>query len=296
MKTILALLAVSVLASHALASSGSGPWANGTYYPGNLDGKYQAAVSGQNVAGVLGFAITDGTAPFLASTAKSSSGSNSTVTSTLNVNTAANYYAIYVNGTAYTGTTYGSINYDSQTVAGVLQGSSPATNTFTNSYEILSQLLTNIATTTITNTNSIVQSQLVTNVTTTNTTTLVTNNGVVTETNTFYTNQSIQTILITNNLPVVVLVTNTNVQTLFTTNPITLSMLVATGVDGSFQANITGDGGVFTFQGPGELTAPGATWVAGESTASALAFTVNGIRVSFSSQISYQTNSAAGGQ
>jgi len=54
MKRWLPLLAVYLAASPALAGNwfGSGPWANGAYYPGQLDGRYYANVY-NNVGGTL---------------------------------------------------------------------------------------------------------------------------------------------------------------------------------------------------------------------------------------------------
>lgn len=44
MKKILPLLILPVLVSNAAANAGPGPWANGAYYPGQLDGRYSANV------------------------------------------------------------------------------------------------------------------------------------------------------------------------------------------------------------------------------------------------------------
>lgn len=284
-----------VLIAGALAGAGSGPWANGTYYPGNLDGKYQAAVSGANTAGVLGFALSDGSPVFRQTTQQqqaggsNSSGAVSTLLGStdqkLSLDASVNYYAIFVNGRTYTGNTVASVNYPKSTVTGVLQGTAAATNTTTNS-QIVSQLLTNISSVTVTNvSNSIsVVSQLFTNTTFTNQTVVITNNGVVTKTNIFFTNTTIQTVFITNtnsvNLPPTVLNT-TNLQTVFNTNQTTTALAVATGVDGAFNAKIKSDQGVFTFKGSGNLTAPGAV-ISNAQANSTLSFNVNGLRVSFS--------------
>ena len=55
MKTILLpLLAIALATNASLAGNwfGSGPWANGTYYPGQLDGRYFANVY-NNVGGTF---------------------------------------------------------------------------------------------------------------------------------------------------------------------------------------------------------------------------------------------------
>jgi hypothetical protein len=63
--------------------------------------------------------------------------------------------------------------------------------------------------------------------------------------------------------------------------------LISTGVDGAFQASINSKRAVFTFQGPGQLSAPGPV-TNGTQVNPTLAFNVNGIRVSFSSTASFQ--------
>ena len=336
-KSLLPLLALAVCSSHALAGNwfGSGPWANATYFPGNLDGKYQAAVFGANVSGVLGFAIRDGAPPFLQTqtqelTSLNSGGSNNAIVSNqqIGIDRSLNYYAIFVNGRTYVGTTAAAINYDNSSVTGSLIGTQPSTLSTTNQ-QILSQLITNTSLLTLTNTNSQITtlfitnfvpiivtnttnqvvSQLVTNVTTTNETILVTNNGVVTSTNVWYdltntitlfftntiqvptvvgTNESVATTNTTNFIATPSFFTNTSVQTVLTTNNLLNATLVQNGVDGAFQASINSKRAVFTFQGPGQLSAPGPV-TNGTQTNPVLAFNVNGIRVSFSSTANFQS-------
>jgi hypothetical protein len=263
-KTLLPTLAVLLSGHLAMAGNwfGSGPWANATYYPGNLDGKYQAAVYGANLSGVLGFAIRDGAPPFLQSQTQTlaslnSGGSNNAIVSNqqIGIDNSLNYYAIFVNGRTYVGTTAAAINYDNSSVAGTLIGTQPST---------------------ITTTNPIVTSQLITNVVSTNETVIIDDNGVLSQTN------------ITYNL--------TNVQTVLTTNSAISATLISTGVDGAFQASVNSKRAVFTFQGPGQLSAPGPV-TNGTQVNPQIAFNLNGIRVSFSSTASFQslgsTNSAA---
>ncbi len=250
-KIHLPLVALALLSGHAIAGNwfGSGPWANGTYYAGNLDGKYQAAVTGANTAGILGFAIRDGSPPFLQSESQelaplSSGGSNNAVISNqqINFDNSLNYYAIFVNGRTYTGATAAGVNYDNSSVFGALIGTQPTT---INTDELTTQQ--------------------VTNVTITNSTSTIISNGTPTTITVSFANTNVETVTITNQVPV----------------------LIATGVDGSFQASITGNRGVFTFQGPGQMTSPGPI-IDGQQTTATTAFTVNGLRTSFASTSSFQ--------
>jgi len=332
----LALLLLPLLAStyNAAGFGGPGPWANSTPYPGFLDGKYQAAVTGQNTSGVLSFAIRDGAAPFLQIESQSAGGENVVIADVVAVNQdfaldrSLNYYAVFVNGRAYVGSTAAGINYDSSTVSGTLIGSAPTTITNT-TQDVTSQLITNISPFITTNTTSEITSQLITNtvpiivtntsnsITSTNITTVVKTNetivitnsdGVVTETNVFYdlvteqtvfftntieipevirTNEVVETVFFTNSTSTPVIVTNTTVETVFFTNIFESPASIATGVDGAFQANITGKRGIFTFQGPGQLSSPGPV-IDGRQVNPVMNFNVNGIRVSFSSQATFQ--------
>lgn len=299
MKTLRLVLALSLTPTlGALGGAGPGPWANGTYYPGNLDGKYQAAVSGENTAGVLGFALTDGSPVFRQTTQQQGSTTNTTPTlgsteQRLSLDSSVNYYAIFVNGRTYTGNTVASVSYPNSTVTGVLEGTASATNTTTNN-QLVSQLLTNIGSVTLTNvSNSIsVVSQLFTNISTTNQVTtniVITNAGSSLVTNFLRSTNvvsisNVETIFITNtntvNLPPTV-VNTTNLQTEFITNQTTTALVVATGVSGAFSAKIKSNQGVFTFKGNGSLTAPGPV-ISNTQTDSTLSFNVDGLRVSFS--------------
>lgn len=115
MKVLVFSVISTLLAAHASFGFGSfsgGPWANDTYYPGNLDGKYQAAVFAPNgtanISGVISFTIDNG------STDKQSPFDN--------------FFTIFVAGRTYTGVTDATINYDNNTVTGALLGTSPAAN------------------------------------------------------------------------------------------------------------------------------------------------------------------------
>jgi hypothetical protein len=334
-KLLLPAIALCLSGSAVLAGNwfGSGPWANATYFPGNLDGKYQASVFGANVSGVLGFAIRDGAPPFLESQNQQAVPLNSNTISIVSnqqigIDNSLNYFAVFVNGRTYVGTTAATINYDNSSVAGTLIGTQPSTLTTTNK-GIVSQLITNVAITSLTNTNSSVTTQnitnkvpvvitnttnvitsgLVTNLVTTNETVQVDNNGVITTTNITYTLTNIETVLFTNTVQVPVVIgtndvvdtilitnetsfvtaqTNTNVETVLFTNDLINATLVSTGVDGAFQAGINSKQAVFTFQGPGQLTSPGLV-TNGTQVNPTIAFNVNGIRVSFSSTANFQS-------
>jgi hypothetical protein len=119
------------------AGAGTGPWALGAYYPGQLDGKYQASVSGNNITGVVGFAIVNGGLPFASRSSAAGGGTTTgggatTGTSAASVNTdlvgvdeTQNYFAIFVEGRTYTGRTVGMIDINRKKVTGTLIGLQP---------------------------------------------------------------------------------------------------------------------------------------------------------------------------
>ena len=132
-KTILPILAITLAANVGLAGNwfGSGPWANDAYYPGQLDGKYQASVTGVNIAGAVGFAFQDG-----APTSSSSAASATTASNNITVDPSLNYFVIFVQGVTYSGTTTATINLDQNTVTGAFYSGSSAFTTIETS-EIL---------------------------------------------------------------------------------------------------------------------------------------------------------------
>jgi len=123
------LLFLLTAPSLALAGGGPGPWADGAYYPGGLNGKYVGIVSGRNIAGVLGFAIVDGAPPFRELENQTAVAGDFTsavaVNQDFSVDFLQNYFAIFVEGRTYTGVTYAGIDIDSKTVSGALQGLNP---------------------------------------------------------------------------------------------------------------------------------------------------------------------------
>jgi len=134
MKTsFFSLLATLLAVNVSLAGNwfGSGPWANDAYYPGQLDGKYQASVTGVNIAGAVGFAFQDG-APTSSSSTVTAAGASNNIT----VDPSLNYFVIFVQGVTYSGTTTATINLDQNTVTGAFYSGSSAFSTVENT-EIL---------------------------------------------------------------------------------------------------------------------------------------------------------------
>jgi len=117
MKTLLlALTAGTLFVSTSLAGNwfGSGPWANGAYYPGQYDGVYSAAIFGgapSVVSGVLGFGLRNG-AP--------STSTNSTSTNSISVDPNQNYFVAFIDGVTYSGQTIGNVNNQDNSVSGGL--------------------------------------------------------------------------------------------------------------------------------------------------------------------------------
>jgi len=104
-----------------------GPWANGAYYPGYLNGKYMGVVTGNNIAGVLGFALVDGAPPFRSATTQSAdAGGGVLQNSSIRPDGTQNYFVIFVEGRTYSGLTTAGIDISSKTVAGAMQGTDPA--------------------------------------------------------------------------------------------------------------------------------------------------------------------------
>jgi len=117
--------------THGLMAGGTpgGPWGNGAYYSGYLNGKYMGVVTGNNIAGVLGFAIVDGAPPFRKIDSSFGRPTEDTVKvaeyDDLRMDVTQNYFAIFVEGRTYTGLTTAGVDISSKTVAGALQGTDP---------------------------------------------------------------------------------------------------------------------------------------------------------------------------
>jgi hypothetical protein len=358
MKTLLALLLLSLIfAADAAANAGPGPWSSGAYYPGGTDGKYQAAVYGDNITGVIGFAIREGSPTVLQqtnTTAAAGGGggegeASAVAAASFSAATAAaqafdatqNYFVIFVEGRTYSGLAVGSVNPVGKTVTGALLGAQPdfgfVTNnlpfefpetTFTTNTNITdlraftNQLITNTDIAIIGFTPEITITNLpgVTNTFVTNTTVLITNNGIVTETNIAITNVvSTDPITITNTNQVPIFQTNTFVQTSLaesitlitntnvtantfsfsvegiqaTTNTFDPLPILNRGLSGGFQAKLKNNQAYMTFRGDGELSTPSqlqtvdlATNAAGNNISGTIEthtvpFKVDGLRTSF---------------
>jgi len=144
MKQQLRNFAIFILCSaantHAGNWFGSGPFALGQYYPGQLNGKYQAVVSAPAgslnvISGVLGFAIVDGAPPSRQTETQTADFFVVARNVELGVDPFQNYFAIFVDGQVYRGQTVAGINSDSGVISGALQGTDPAANqglSFTN--------------------------------------------------------------------------------------------------------------------------------------------------------------------
>jgi hypothetical protein len=130
MKLLRIPLALVTLTGTLIAGgSPGGPWANGAYYSGYLNGKYMGVVTGNNIAGVLGFAITDGAPPYRTQAQQQGGQGVQNVKvaeyQDPRVDITQNYFAIFVEGRTYTGLTTAGIDISSKTVAGALQGTDP---------------------------------------------------------------------------------------------------------------------------------------------------------------------------
>jgi hypothetical protein len=124
MKIWLTLLMVALFTPSVLAGNffGPNPWANGAYYPGQLDGKYSATVFDNNTSGVLGFALRNGSPTIVTNTQSTVTTNASVVQSTVIPDPWQNYFLIFFNGVTYYGTTFATINVDSEQVAGAMYG------------------------------------------------------------------------------------------------------------------------------------------------------------------------------
>lgn len=274
----IATIAFAALASSCLASAGPGPWANATYYQGNLDGKYQAAVYGTNISGVLGFALKDGSPTIVTNSVLNTT--NNSSQSTIIVDPFQNYFVIFVEGRTYSGVSTANVNYDSSTVTGALIGTQPDVSFITNSNSILSVTAQQF-------TNTFATNSVSTNVTVTN----INGKSV--------TNQITTTNWFTNTIVETLYITNTNSLSSLVMEP---SALVNRGLNGGFEAQISGSGAVFTFAGDGELSTPAQLQTVNYTTnergevvgaqidTDTVPFGLNGIRVSFSTA----TGSAGG--
>jgi hypothetical protein len=128
-RSLLSLGLMSLLGLPAFAGNwfGPGPWSSDGPYPGYLNGKYQASVTGVNIIGVVGFSIVDGAPPSRETEVQAANaGGPVTRNVALGVDPFQNYFMIFHEGRAYRGQTLASIDLSANTVTGALQGTDPA--------------------------------------------------------------------------------------------------------------------------------------------------------------------------
>jgi hypothetical protein len=124
---LLPLFAITLTAQASFGGNwlGSGPWANGAYYPGQFDGVYSATMfagSPSVVSGVMGFGLRNGSA----STSSSSTATADTVQTTITVDPLQNYFVTFIDGVTYAGLTVANVNNQvNQVSGGLYSGFSP---------------------------------------------------------------------------------------------------------------------------------------------------------------------------
>lgn len=127
-KLFLPLVLLTLTHGSMAGGTSGGPWANGAYYAGYLNGKYMGVVTGNNIAGVLGFAIVDGAPPFRTQEQQGGQQQQGVKVAEYQdprIDITQNYFTIFVEGRTYTGLTTAGIDISSKTVAGALQGTDP---------------------------------------------------------------------------------------------------------------------------------------------------------------------------
>ncbi len=255
-----------------------------------MDGKYQAAVVGNNISGVLGFALRDGGLPFSSSTTQQQGSTN--VNTSLSVDPSLNYFAVFVEGRTYTGTTAAGVNYESSKVTGALIGNQPDFSLQTNSTVVTNQVVTVVGSNPVITIDTLpgtTNTLITTNVEITNigglavTNIVISTNIVINQAN-YITNTNFTPVFLTN-------FTQAASAFAFTTTPNLLPILNR-GLNGGFQASIKSKTGVFTFKGDGELSTPAQTQTvafatnaqgivtSGKIETHTIPFQVDGIRVS----------------
>jgi hypothetical protein len=133
-KLFYSIIAGTIVTSTSLAGNwfGSGPWANGAYYPRQYDGVYSASIFGgapSVVSGVMGFGLRNGSPSIVTNSTTTSSNS---IQSTLTVDPFQNYFVVFVNGITYVGGTVATINNQTdQVTGGLYSGVAPNTITAT---------------------------------------------------------------------------------------------------------------------------------------------------------------------
>jgi len=300
MKKLLFPLAISfaLLAQTFAGSFGPGPWASGAYYPGATDGKYQASVTGNNISGVIGFSIREGSPTTLSAATAAAGTTESTNISDASFSAASsaaqafdpaqNYFLIFVNGRTYTGLASATVNVLANSVVGALLGAQPSFGSQTN------QTFDNLTVFVPNTTNFVV----ITNPAVTNT--FVTNSIVVSNIGGLFVTNSVLTTNVTVTDPE--RITNTTVTTgdLPSAGPTKLDpiAILNRGLSGGFQAQLQNKGAYMSFAGNGQLSTPSEAQTVSLSTnatgdqvqgvhvTQTVPFLVNGLRTSFSTSLS----------
>lgn len=120
-----AAMALALISTSLAGSFGPPPWAQGGYYNGQFDGKYQAAATGKNLAGVIGFAVVDGAPPSRITETQSEDFFVVARNTEFGVDPFQNYFMIFVEGRTYTGTTIAAVDIASKKITGALSGTAP---------------------------------------------------------------------------------------------------------------------------------------------------------------------------
>jgi hypothetical protein len=294
MKKLLFPLAISsaLLAQTFAGSFGPGPWASGAYYPGGTDGKYQASVTGNNITGVIGFSIREGSPGTLSTdtqnnqTTDAADASASTIQAATTASTVfdqtQNYFVIFVEGRTYTGLAVASVNVLANSVVGSLLGAQPAfgyqSNNFTDITIFAGGSSNAVVTTNPAVTNLIVSNSVV----------ISNESGIITASN----------IITTTNVVIIAPERVTN----FVANDPKLPTaafdplpVINRGVSGGFQAQLQNKGSYMSFAGTGELSSPSQKQtvdlstnngqLVGEIVTETVPFLVNGLRTSFSTSL-----------
>jgi hypothetical protein len=312
---------------------GAGPWSSGAYYPGGTDGKYQASVSGNNISGVIGFAIREGGPTTLAQQQTTQQGGGeegvagateqAAVLTTQVFDPTQNYFVIFVEGRSYTGLAVGSVNAAANTVTGSLLGSQPEFGFVTNTLPIAfptPTLITNLVISNTGITNSVVTTNPAgfTQITVTNTITITNVDGSTVSSNEVVVTNIVSSTpqLITNLVPVFVtntVITSDNFSSIAvdnisaTTNTFDPLPIINRGVSGGFSAGIDNNKGLMSFNGTGQISAPSLSQtidlvtnstgdvVGGRIVTGTTNFNISGLRTSFSTAFTPAAPTAVGG-
>jgi hypothetical protein len=334
MKTLPIFLsaALSFVTASAYAGSwGPGPWSSGAYYPGGADGKYQAAAYGNNITGVIGFAVREGSPTVLQQQQQQQQQQSGTNASAANIGFSAataaaqafdptqNYFVIFVEGRTYTGLAVGSVNPVGKTVTGALLGAQPDFGFVTNSlpFEFPDPVFRTNITISILGTEVVVTTNAAVTNTTITTNIQITNIGGLAVTNSVISTNIVITDpeILTNTVNI--FTTNTNVVdaspsfsvsgAAATTNVFDPLPLLNRGLSGGFQAKLKNNQAYMTFRGDGELSTPSqlqtvnlVTNAAGNNIAGTIethtvAFKVDGLRTSFLTTLAPVAPTSGGG-